>query len=199
MTFGNSVVRALTLLLVALPASAAEKPVAGDWGVEQLMRTLSVVKSARGKFVERKQLAILNAPLESSGVLAYTSPGRLEKRTLLPRLETLLLDQDRLTIESSEKKLSRTLNLQQYPLVWALVEGIRSTLAGDAATLRRFYHLSIEGNESRWLLVLKPVDSQMRDVLTEIRISGSAHRIDTIEVAETGGDRSVMTITGDAS
>jgi hypothetical protein len=187
------------LLLLALPVSAAEKPVAADWGVEQLMRGLASVKSANGKFVERKQLAILIAPLESSGVLSYTAPGRLEKRTLRPRPETLLLDRDRLTIESSEKKLSRTLNLQQYPLVWALVEGIRSTLAGDVATLRRFYQLSLEGGESRWFLVLRPLEPQMREVLTEIRISGSAHRIDSIEVAESGGDRSVMMITGDAS
>lgn len=187
------------LLLLAVPAPAAEQPVAADWGVEHLMRALSTVKSSKAKFVERKQLAILNVPLESSGVLAYTAPGRLEKRTLLPRMDTLLLDRDRLTIESSGKKLNRTLNLQQYPLVWALVEGIRSTLAGDLATLNRFYQLSLEGTESRWLLVLKPLAPQMRDVLTDIRISGSAHRIDAIEVTETGGDRSVMTITGDAS
>lgn len=197
MISGNSFFRASLLLLLALPVAAAENPVAADWGVEHLMRSLSAVKSARGKFVERKQLAILNTPLESSGVLAYTAPGRLEKRTLVPRTETLLLDRDRLTIESSEKKLNRTLNLQQYPLVWALVEGIRSTLAGDVATLRRFYQVSIEGSEGRWLLVLKPIEPQMREVLTDIRISGSAQRINTIEVSEAGGDRSVMTITSD--
>ena len=144
-------------------------------------------------------MAILNAPLESSGVLAYTAPGRLEKRTLLPRTETLLLDRDKLTIESSEKRLNRTLNLQQYPMVWALVEGIRSTLAGDMATLRRFYQVSFEGGESRWLLVLKPLEPRIREVLADIRISGSAQRIEVIEVVESSGDRSIMTITGDAS
>ena len=197
MIFGNNLVRVLLLSLMALPAAAAEK--IPDWGVEQLMRSLSAVKSSRAKFVERKQMAILNAPLESSGVLAYTAPGRLEKRTLLPRTETLLLDRDKLTIESSEKRLNRTLNLQQYPMVWALVEGIRSTLAGDMATLRRFYQVSFEGGESRWLLVLKPLEPRIREVLADIRISGSAQRIEVIEVVESSGDRSIMTITGDAS
>jgi hypothetical protein len=96
----------------------------------------------------------------------------------------------------SDKKFNRTLNLQEHPMVWALVEGIRSTLAGDLGTLSRFYRLNLEGNESRWSLVLKPAEPKLRDVLSEIRISGSSNRIDTVEVSEVGGDRSVMTITG---
>ena len=62
MTIGNKFVCALMLWLFALPLPAAEKPATGEWGIEQLMRTLSAVKSAKAKFVERKQLAILNAP-----------------------------------------------------------------------------------------------------------------------------------------
>ena len=45
------------------------------------MQNLAQVKSAKGKFVERKYLAMLNAPLDSSGTLVYTAPGRLEKFT----------------------------------------------------------------------------------------------------------------------
>jgi hypothetical protein len=37
----------------------------------------------------------------------------------------------------------------------------------------------------------------MRDVVSEIRISGDRSWINAIEIIETGGDRSVMTITKD--
>ena len=185
-------------MFFAMLTMAADTPAAG-WNVEQLMQSMAAVKSAKGKFVERKQMAILNVPLETTGTLAYTAPGRLEKHTLQPKPESLILDQDRLLIESRDKKFRRTLNLQEYPLVWALVEGIRSTLAGDLRTLSRFYRLSLEGSESGWRLVLTPVEPKVRELLSEIRISGSANRITTVDVYEAGGDRSTMTVVGDAS
>lgn len=162
------------------------------------MQSLRQVKIARGRFVERKYLAILNAPLEFSGTLVYIAPGHLEKDTLLPRAESMILEQDKLVVESKEKNQRRTLALQEYPVIWAFVEGIRSTLAGDLETLKRFYQVSLEGNESRWRLELKPVEPDMQRVVSEIRISGGGSRISTIEIVEAEGDHSIMTITQDA-
>lgn len=193
---------AVMLLIVAglqiQPGVAAEKA-AAEWGLDQLMRELGRVRSARGKFTERKYLAILNAPLEFSGTLIYIAPRRLEKHTLLPRPESLVLEHDKLTIENKERNQRRTLVLQDYPVVWAFVESIRSTLAGDLQTLNRFYRVGLEGGESQWRLVLRPSEPKMREMVSEIRLSGSGNRIVTIEVLETEGDRSVMTISGEES
>ena len=179
--------------LLFVPAAAA-----ADWGVEQLMQTLSAVQSSKARFVERKHMAILSAPLESSGTLVYVAPGELEKRTQTPRRESLLLARDQLTIENPERKQRRTVVLQDYPVIWAFVESIRSTLAGDLATLTRFYEVKLEGGEHRWRLSLKPRDPQMEEVVSEIRLSGSGNGIDTVETIETNGDRSVMTISRDS-
>lgn len=185
------------LLSVALIAGG---PTAGgaDWGLEQLMQELAQVKTAQGRFVERKHLEILNAPLELSGTLVYVAPGRLEKHTLTPRQESLVLERDELTIESKERNQRRKLALQEYPVIWAFVESIRSTLAGDLPTLSRFYQVSLDGGERRWRLTLKPREPRMQDMVSQIRISGERNWINTIEIIETGGDRSVMTITRDS-
>ena len=191
--------RALAALLLTASGigCAAETTTTADWGVEQLMRSLAQVKSARGKFAERKYLAILSAPLDLSGTLLYTAPGRLEKRTLLPKPETLVLEQDKLTIENKERNQRRTLVLQDYPVIWAFVESIRSTLAGDLQTLNRFYRVTLNGSETEWRLLLKPSEANMQAMVSEIRIGGSKDRIRTIEIIETAGDRSVMTIVAD--
>lgn len=205
MTFGNSAAayRLLAAILVlalsgCAAAVAAETTPAADWGLEQLMQSLAQVKSARGRFVERKQLAMLNAPLEFSGTLVYTAPGRLEKYTLLPKPESMVLEQDKLIVENKARNQRRTLVLQDYPVIWAFVESFRSTLAGDLQTLNRFYRTSLEGGESQWRLVLKPIEPKMQSMVSEIRIAGGKHRVRTIEVIETEGNRSVMTITEDA-
>jgi len=187
------------LLAVALAAGPPLLPAAAtDWGVEQLMQALGEVKSSKARFVERKHMAILSAPLEYSGALIYVAPDRLEKHTQAPRRESLLLERDQLTIESPERKHRRTVVLQDYPVIWAFVESIRSTLAGDLATLTRFYEVKLEGGERRWRLLLKPRDPQMEEVVSEIRLSGSRNWIDAIEIIEINGDRSVMTITRDS-
>ena len=188
----------MTRVLIVVLAMAAGPAAAADWGVGQLMREFAQVKSAQAKFVERKHMAILNAPLESSGTLIYTAPGRLEKHTLAPRQESLVLERDRLTLENKALNQRRTFALQDYPVVWAFVESIRSTLAGDLATLNRFYQVTLDGSERQWRLTLKPVEPDMQNVVSEIRIGGSRNRVNAIEIIETQGDRSVMTITEDA-
>ncbi|HUF80248.1 MAG TPA: LolA-related protein [Burkholderiales bacterium] len=179
----------------AAGASGADAP--EGWNINRLMRDLAQVDSARARFVERKELAMLSAPLESSGTLVYTAPDRLEKRTLKPREENLLLEGERLTLESKARNQRRTFALREQPVIGAFVEGIRSTLAGDLATLRRYYRVSLEGSERQWRLMLEPVDPGMQNVISEIRIGGSGTWIDTIDIVESNGDRSVMTITRD--
>jgi hypothetical protein len=202
MTSGGRLLARHLLVAFVLAAtgicSAPAAETAPAWGIEQLMQSLGQVKSAKSRFVERKYLAILNAPLDSSGTLVYTAPGRLEKYTLLPKPETLVLEQDKLAIAYGDRNQRRTLMLQEYPVIWAFVESIRSTLAGDLQTLNRFYRTSLEGGEDKWRLSLKPAESTMQTVVKEIHIGGSRNRIRTIEIIEAEGDRSVMTITEDA-
>ena len=176
-----------TSLAIASPASA--------FGLAELMQALAQVKSSRGTFVERKHMAILSAPLESSGTIAYLAPGRLEKHTRLPTPQSLVLDQDTLTIENPAKNQRRTLALREYPVVWALVESIRSTLAGDLRTLERFYETSLSGQAAQWQLLLKPREPSMQAVVREIRIAGAGNRVHTVEILEGEGDRSVMSLT----
>ena len=185
---------ALVLVAFSCAATAAETPA---WGIDQLMQDLAQVKTARAKFTERKYMAMLNAPLDASGTLVYTAPGRLEKYTRLPKPEILVLEQDTLTIEYKDRGQRRTLALQDYPVIWAFVESIRSTLAGDLATLNRLYRASVTGSAEQWRLTLKPLDPKIQAVVREIQIAGSRSRVRTIEVSEAEGDRSVMTITED--
>jgi outer membrane lipoprotein carrier protein LolA len=204
MIFGGSpparCARAALWLLAASAAAAVaaetSDPVA--WDVQRLMRELAQVKTANARYFERRHLGILTAPLESSGTLVYVAPDRLEKHTLRPRPESLVLERNELTVESKERNQRRTLVLQDYPVIWAFVESIRSTLAGDLPTLSRFYQVGLDGGERRWRLTLKPSEPRMQDVVSEIRISGDRNWINAIEMIETGGDRSVMTIIRDS-
>jgi len=186
------------LLAVGVIAAPAQG-VAAEWGVADLMRSLQAVESSTARFSERKELAILSEPLESSGTLLFRAPGRLEKHTLAPERESLVLDGSRLVLENAERGWRKTFALHEHPLVWAFVESIRSTLAGDLPTLERFYSVELEGGEQDWRLVLRPREPAMKDVVGEIRIDGGGTWISRVEILEAGGDRSVMTISREGS
>lgn len=194
----RSSVAAAVLALIAtsgLPAWSAEP--AAPWGIDSLMLQLSGVQQSQAHFVERKYLKVLKAPLEFSGTLTYTRPGRLEKRTLKPKSETLTVTDDKLTLENPARNERRVLKLQDYPVVWGFVESIRATLGGDIKALERFYRVELEGVPAKWRLYLVPRERKMNEVISLVRIDGSQARIDVIEVQEAGGDRSVMKIVED--
>lgn len=187
----------LATLLFAPIARAETEPAGANWDVGQLMQSLAQVKSAKNKFTERKYLSLLDKPLLSSGKLAYTAPAHLEKRTLTPKPETMILDGEHLSLDIKGKR--RTLALQNYPLLWAFVEAIRGTLAGDLPALKRFYRVDVEGDAAQWQLLLMPTDPEVREVVREIRIGGKRNRVLSVEVLEVQGDRSVMTISEDGA
>ncbi|MBS1172932.1 MAG: putative transrane protein [Proteobacteria bacterium] len=206
MTSGNDRRFAALMLLgaLALAAAASGSAAEGDgagtgWGMKQLMADLARVKSSTARFTERKYMKVLSGPLELSGTLVYTAPDRLERNTLLPKPESMVVDRDTLTLESKGGQQRRTLALHDYPAIWAFVESIRGTLAGDRQSLDRFYRVTLEGKADRWRLLLTPTEPAMQALVSSIRIDGGGSRIDRIEIYEADGDYSVMTVNAETA
>lgn len=163
------------------------------WELDQLMQTLAMSKNGHASFIEKKNIAMLDKPVESSGELFYTAPDRLEKRTLKPKPESMILEKDKLIVEQRGKK--HILSLQSYPEIAAFIDSIRGTLAGDRKALEKSYKLSISGTEESWKLNLLPVQDKMKKVVSSILISGNNNLLQTIEIKQADGDSSLMTIT----
>ncbi|MCP5424517.1 MAG: outer membrane lipoprotein carrier protein LolA [Gammaproteobacteria bacterium] len=181
--------RLLAMLLVVLCPVAT----AADWDLQQLMASLAKVPSVEARFEERKELAVLAEPLLLHGTLTYRAPHYLKKQTLQPYPETYEVDGDWLTIVTPEQR--RNLYLPGHFEVGALVESIRATLAGDLATLKRYYQVRLQGSPSAWTLRLEPKESALRDYVSAIEMSGQQDRVLRMETLEASGDRSVVTIT----
>lgn len=183
-----------TLVLCSLLALGAHAARAAEWGVADLMDLLSQQKTRKATFVEKKYIAALEQPLESSGELSFTAPDRLEKRITKPKSESVALEGDKVVIERSNGRKLR-LSLSERPEVSGFVESIRSTLTGDRSALERFYAMTLTGAAEQWQLSLTPLQPQMLKIISEIRIAGARDVIATIEFLQADGDRSVMTIT----
>jgi hypothetical protein len=173
--------------------AAAQEP----WGLPQLMAALGQVRSASAQFTERKTMRMLTEPLIASGRLAYVAPGHIEKVTVSPMPERLVMDGDRVTIVSGPGSDTHTFSVADFPQIGGLVEGIRATLAGDLPTLERTYTTHLSGTLAAWNLQLVPRDSDLARFVKRIEFRGDGNRIRTIDTEGSDGDRSVMTIVED--
>ena len=165
---------------------------AAPLSISQLMAGLAQHPQGAATFTEKKFISILDQPVESSGELLFIAPARLEKRTLKPRPETMVLDGDTLTFERGRRK--HVLQLKDYPEVVGMIESIRATLAGDRKSLERVYDLSLEGGHEGWGLVLTPLDPKVGAVIARIRMEGVKDVVRSVEIIQADGDRSLMTI-----
>ena len=184
-----SLARALASLFLVLACGSGY---AADWSMAQLMAALAQAKPAKVSFVEKKYISTLDRPVESSGEMIYTPPDRLEKRTLKPKPELMLLDRDTLVLERGRNKY--TLQLDESPELGALIESIRATLAGDRRSLEFNYVVALQGSREQWTLLLTPSNQKVQEKVKRIRLSGTNDEVREIEVLQADGDRSVTMI-----
>jgi hypothetical protein len=161
-------------------------------GVGELMELLGRSTHGTASFVETRYLALLEVPLESSGELVFIAPAHLEKRTLKPVSEMLILDNGTLTVETPRRRL--VARLADYPEVAGMVDAIRATLAGDRAALERVYRLDLSGEPDAWTLHLVPSEAKLSGLVARIRIEGVRGELRLVEILQADGDRSVLRI-----
>jgi outer membrane lipoprotein-sorting protein len=177
----------------ALGAAAAG---AAD-ALDEVMHSLAQRRHGQVSFVEQQFLSLLKRPVESYGELTYDAPDHLEKRTIEPRPETLVVDGEVVTVRRGRR--SHMLDLKAYPQILPFIESIRATLAGDRAALERLFRLQFTGSELRWTLVLTPLDAQLAKTVAEIRIDGARDELSRVEIRQSDGDRSLMTLRAHSS
>jgi hypothetical protein len=139
-----------------------------------------------------QELAILDRPLRSSGELLYDAPDRLEKRTLEPRPEDLVLEHGMLSVERNHHR--RSVSLHDFPQAVPYVESLRATLAGDRAALARYFAVQFSGTLGSWTLELTPTDAVLKRSVRHILITGETDRIRTVQIRLSDGDTSTLTI-----
>jgi hypothetical protein len=169
---------------------ATEAPSTQD--LDKLMGLLAQRQHGHVTFVEEHFLAVLDRPVESSGELLYDAPDHLEKRTLKPKPETVVLEHG--VITAHRGRHTYVLNLSDYPQIVPLIDSIRATLAGDRASLERIFKVTLDGALDHWTLLLLPSDNAIAKSVRQIRIDGARDIIHSVDIQQADGDRSLLTI-----
>lgn len=186
-----AVARAGAMLALAL-LSAAASCFAANATLDQVMALLAQRQHGQVKYVEEDYFRILDEPVKSSGVLVYDAPDHLEKRTLEPKTESLILDGDKLTVRRGHR--TYRMDLSAYPQIAPFVDSIRDTLAGNEPALERVFRVTFSGTLAKWQLQLVPLDAKVARKVSRVEISGARAEIRSVKILQRDGDRSVMTL-----
>lgn len=172
-------------------AAADDRPPAG-WSVAALFAEFARAPRREARFVERRFLGVLDAPIDARGELRFVPPSRLEKLTRAPARERLLVDGDTLTVERDG--LVRTTTLREFPELAPIVDGLRATLGGDLAALERAFRVDSRGGAPGWTIRLVPRDASLARAVAAITLRGAAYALQVVEIEQGDGDRSVMRV-----
>ncbi|WP_431280925.1 LolA family protein [Humitalea sp. 24SJ18S-53] len=177
--------RAAMLGVAALLPSALR---AEDAPLTRLMQALAGVRERHARFTEEKVIPELDLPLPNEGTLSWIAPDRLEKVTLWPIQERLVVAGGRLTYERTDRGVQRAFALSEQHEMQALVEAIRGTLAGDLVILRQHYEVAFEGrSDGPWRLVLMPISVRLRSAVQRIVVTGEASELLGVDTEGSGG------------
>jgi hypothetical protein len=189
----------ICMSLAGATAGAADTPpsASGTSAFPEVMALFAARTHGRVAFTEVHELAMLKQPVKSSGELVYVAPGRLEKRTTEPKAEVLVLDHGMLTAQRGRH--TYTVALKDAPQVVPFVESVRATLAGDTAALEHYFTIDFEGDASHWQLTLLPRDAAIAKSVRQVRMQGERDAIRSVEIRESDGDRSLLSIGSELS
>jgi outer membrane lipoprotein-sorting protein len=176
-----------------LAALALSTSSAWAFDLPELMGLLAQQKSGEATFTEQRFVRGLDGPLNASGVLSFTAPDELVRRTLTPRPESMSVEGNTLTLSRGGR--TRTMTLDSMPELLGMVEAMRGTLTGNSQNLERYFRSTLTGSRDSWTLELKPIDERLAAQVRTMRLTGRGGEVLGVEMEFIGGDRSVMNIT----
>ena len=160
---------------------------ANAFDLQQLSDQLAKPEVIHGQFIQEKHLRALPQPLTSKGTFVLA-----KNHGLLWLLKTPLQQDYRITDQGIARR--DTSGWQMLPGKSAGAEQNRLFLAvlqGDSSGLQRDFELSLSGEAQDWRLTLVPRSMLLKQVFTQINITGG-ERVHSIELLETQGDSTLL-------
>ena len=158
-----------------------------------VMNMLASIAESHVEYTETKSLSILDSTIEQTGMLSYYAPATVVREIRQPISETFEVDGDILIIRRSDTET--VVQLETNPGIKAFVESFRATLSGNVKLLTEHYQIEFSGTAMKWNLQLNPKSSALRRFIGSIEFEGQQTLIRSIEITETNGDWSRMTLT----
>ncbi len=172
--------------LLASTAFAAGSVDEGD-PLGEILARMASTPGVEAAFEERKELALLAAPLETRGVIYFVPPDRFARFTTMPARSALVVSGDEVHLR--EGRDAQEIDLTGNRMANVFVENFVSLWSGDRERLERLYATEFHGTREAWELRLVPRRAPLANVIARITLRGDLEAMRELVVDERDGDR----------
>jgi hypothetical protein len=172
---------------VLAAAAFAEEPANRSDELAEVLRRMASTPGVEAVFEERKELALLAAPLETRGVIYFVPPDRFARFTTSPGESALIVTGD--DVRLREGSDTREIDLSGNRIAHAFVENFVALWSGDRDRLERLYATELLGTRDAWELRLTPRRAPLADVIAAITLRGDQDAMRELRIEERDGDR----------
>lgn len=191
MRFSAACSSSLAAALLAIAVHAEEPREAAAFGLAELMDGMASTAGVMAEFRERKQIALLEKPLASSGKIYFVPPNRLVRFTLEPESSALIIDGEKLRFQQGDRE---EFDLSGNPMARIFIENFIVLFNGDLPKLRDLYRTNFDAEGENWTLILEPRRSPLRGLVKEIALRGDRTGVREMVMQNTDGDRTSTTL-----
>jgi len=189
---------AVCLASAALASSAfAGEPTGAPPEMAEILKRMASTSGVEAVFDERKELALLAAPLETRGVIYFVPPDRFARFTSSPGFSALVVTGD--TVHLREGPDAKEIDLSGNGVSRVFVENFVALWSGDRSRLERFYVPEFRGTRDAWELRLVPRRAPLADVISAITLRGDRDAMQELLVEERDGDRTTTRLSATRS
>ncbi|WP_318507068.1 LolA family protein [Photobacterium leiognathi] len=166
--------------------------------LEQLQKNLSSTPLVRGDFTQKREMAMFDQPLLSSGQFLLSAKNGLWWHQTQPMPVSLVLTQDKLS-QQFDNQPAQVLSASDNPMVFYFSHVFLSLFKGDTSQLTEQFDLSLKEikdstTNNQWQLVLTPKAAPLDKVFSKIEIEGGKF-INELELDEIRGDKTIITFS----
>jgi hypothetical protein len=156
--------------------------------------SLERARAVRGRFVQRRYLADLAQPLQSSGRFLFAREAGIDWHTELPFDSQFLLAESGIT-QRDEGGVTFRIKAAEQPALAVVSRVFFALFALDLGALSHDFELYGEPRGAGWVLGLKPRAEALGSVFRQAIVSGGAS-VERVVLEDGNGDRSEITLQG---
>lgn len=154
--------------------------------LQSVMERLAASGGVAARFSESRALAILDAPIESSGWLYFAPPDWLARHVESPGKSRVIVRDDRVSFR--DETGTQTLELAGSEVARAMVGNVMLLMRGDLESLEKKYVVGFRAERDAWTLELEPRGKLLRGIIERLRVDGRGNQLVRMETLETSGD-----------
>lgn len=157
--------------------------------LRELLTAFGRCPGLEANFTDEKKIALLAAPLTSSGKVYFYPPKSLARVVEKPRRSHLVVLGAKIIVREGSQR--REVDFSDKPALRGLIGSLLHILAGNAERIESDYHADFKEDTSGWHLELKPKNTDLRKLLAGLSFSGQDLRLSELRIKEANGDETV--------